>query len=369
MEIDKRIGELLYDYDCVIVPQLGGFVTNYKPATITVEKGVGRPAEKEIRFNKNLTKSDGLLAKAISNQEGLSFEEAGVALKQAVEDYWNKLYAGEKVRFRKIGVLYIDAHQNIRFEPTADQNFLKATFGFEPFSLPEPLVMAKPEKEESKAIEGSSVIKDAKELRMAPEAPLGASNNRGIYWVAAATLIPFLAMSIYVGMKTDFKSPSELSFADLNPFGSHVNVAAHYSKREEAAHKIAAEPIDFPITDTVFAFSLVNDEFDSAGVIIDMREPGARANELNKFDDDKAGFQKGIYHIIAGCFGDEQNAYQFVSRLKSKGYGAGVLDFHKGLHRVKLISFNEYSVALDTLKHLREDGVFPNAWLLKKHVS
>ncbi|MFN2430356.1 MAG: hypothetical protein ABR574_10085, partial [Cryomorphaceae bacterium] len=38
--LDQYINELLYDYDCVILPQLGGFVTNYKPAQIDEAKGI-----------------------------------------------------------------------------------------------------------------------------------------------------------------------------------------------------------------------------------------------------------------------------------------------------------------------------------------
>jgi hypothetical protein len=34
MKLDHYISQLLFRYDCVIVPNLGGFVTNYKPATI-----------------------------------------------------------------------------------------------------------------------------------------------------------------------------------------------------------------------------------------------------------------------------------------------------------------------------------------------
>jgi hypothetical protein len=34
MKIEQYISELLYKYDCVIVPGLGGFVANYKSATI-----------------------------------------------------------------------------------------------------------------------------------------------------------------------------------------------------------------------------------------------------------------------------------------------------------------------------------------------
>jgi hypothetical protein len=52
--------------------------------------------------------------------------------------------------------------------------------------------------------------------------------------------------------------------------------------------------------------------------------------------------------------------------LKTKGYEAGILDFHKGLHRVRIESYSDYTRALSQLRELRDSGTFPNAWLLKK---
>ena len=34
MEVAKYLRELLYDYECVIIPNLGGFISNNKPVTI-----------------------------------------------------------------------------------------------------------------------------------------------------------------------------------------------------------------------------------------------------------------------------------------------------------------------------------------------
>src|SRR6056297_1172136 len=142
-ELDQYISELLYDYDCVILPQLGGFVTNYKPARIDESKGIALPPRKDIGFNRNLMRSDGLLEKSLSDGQKITFEEAGEAVKKQVAAYWETLNSGEKVRFNKIGLLYIDDDKNLQFKPSDDINYLKTSFGFESFALPEPRIVQK----------------------------------------------------------------------------------------------------------------------------------------------------------------------------------------------------------------------------------
>ena len=46
--------ELLQLHDCVIFPNLGGFVAQYCPANFDEKKSVLSPPHKQILFNKNL---------------------------------------------------------------------------------------------------------------------------------------------------------------------------------------------------------------------------------------------------------------------------------------------------------------------------
>ena len=57
-KIDKHINELLYNHDCVIVPEFGGFVTNYASAKIHPVQHTFTPPSKNIVFNKNLKNND-----------------------------------------------------------------------------------------------------------------------------------------------------------------------------------------------------------------------------------------------------------------------------------------------------------------------
>lgn len=67
---------LLGNHSCVIVPSLGGFVVNERVVGTPSDSDFFTPPSKEVIFNPVLTYNDGLLAQEISQNEGVSFEEA-----------------------------------------------------------------------------------------------------------------------------------------------------------------------------------------------------------------------------------------------------------------------------------------------------
>lgn len=324
--------------------------------------GIAHPPGKDILFNKNLTKSDGLLERAIADKSQIAFEDAGVILRNIVESYWSKLNGGDKVKFNRIGVLYIDDHKNLRFEPSANENFLKSSFGFESFVLPprvEPIAVSAQSLEQS----SSSLINEEPEV-------IKLKTNRNIYWVAAAVMLPFVAMSLYLGIATNFKSPTEITLAELIPSQTTKTEKRKYNPNSEQrinSETGKASIISFPSSEELFKFSFEKNEIDSLGVWVDLT-PTEEAEEGGA-EQSATTVNGGLYHIIAGCFGEKDNAQKFIHQLQSRGYEASILDYHKRLYRVRVESFDNFSTAVSTLESMRNDGSFPNAWLLKKRVS
>lgn len=365
MKIDHLIAKLLYDYDCVVVPQLGGFVTHYRPAHIDEIKGIAHPSQKDIGFNRNLMRSDGLLEQAIQEAEGFTFEEASAELRVLVESYWTSLRNGETLNLQKVGVLFLDNYRNLRFEPSHEVNFLKSAFGFEAFKMPEPL--AKPELIK---VEEKGIIRPINpELVPAVEENHPFRQNRTMYWVAAATLIPFIGMSLYLGWSTDFKSPTNISVADLFPIRESENHAPKYKQRQASDMEIEAADaqLSWPEGLTVFPYSFETEAVDSTGVWINLEASKLAVESKAEIKLDNS-FKSKKYHLIVGCFGEESNAEKLVNELKAMGHGADILDYHKGLYRVSLRSYTDYNTALEELDDLRSISRFKDIWMLKKSV-
>jgi hypothetical protein len=74
MSLTNYINDLLYRYDCVIVPDFGGFVTNAISARVNHFSHTFYPPTKQLTFNSHLTNNDGLLANYIASSENISFK-------------------------------------------------------------------------------------------------------------------------------------------------------------------------------------------------------------------------------------------------------------------------------------------------------
>ena len=76
MDLEKHVASLLYRYQCVVVPGFGAFLCQIKSASLQSESNTFLPPYKELSFNAQLDKNDGLLVSHVAQAEGLSYEEA-----------------------------------------------------------------------------------------------------------------------------------------------------------------------------------------------------------------------------------------------------------------------------------------------------
>ncbi|MDR0983116.1 MAG: hypothetical protein LBM07_07770 [Culturomica sp.] len=129
------ISDLLFLHDCVIVPDVGAFICNYKSAYIDENTGMIYPPSKEIAFNKNLKNNDGLLVNWICAKENISYSQALKQLQLFSEDLKVRLNQGKRIPFGDIGVFYTDRRFNVVFE-TGSYNFLADSYGMDKIEVP-----------------------------------------------------------------------------------------------------------------------------------------------------------------------------------------------------------------------------------------
>ena len=107
------ISELLYDHDCVIVPQFGGFVCTYVPAKIHPGQHIFNPPSKQVFFNRHLQNNDGLLTDSIASSGPCTFEEAKKDVESFVSAIKTEFAAGNKVELPHLGTMHLDPEGNI----------------------------------------------------------------------------------------------------------------------------------------------------------------------------------------------------------------------------------------------------------------
>ena len=135
MTLTNYINDLLYRYDCVIVPDFGGFVTNAISAKVNHFSHTFYPPTKQITFNAHLKNNDGLLANYIASSENISFENANNQIANVVKS-WNAQLQTESVVIGKVGSLSLNSEKQITFEPNKTTNYLTETFGMSTLSSP-----------------------------------------------------------------------------------------------------------------------------------------------------------------------------------------------------------------------------------------
>ena len=128
MKFNNHIYPLLKEYDCVVIPNFGSFVSRNISAKFSENHTQLLPPNKEIVFNKNLKENDGVLIKTISDLKNISYSESEKKINSWVKKINKKINSGKSISFQNIGLLR-KVDKNFIFEPNRNSIFLKSSYG------------------------------------------------------------------------------------------------------------------------------------------------------------------------------------------------------------------------------------------------
>ncbi len=312
MQLETYISDLLYRYECVIIPEFGAFLTQRESARIDESTNAFYPPKKVLSFNEQIQKNDGLLVHYIADVEKIPFENALRKIQKRIKSLKSYLIQGETLTFDNIGDIRLSEDGKIQFEPSYHLNYLTDSFGLSHFVSPE--VTREALKEEVEAVE------EAVPLFITPEK----RKERPYLRYAAIALI---ALTI----------------------GS-LGVSKYYIDQIESHNELAQEQ----------AYEQLENKIQEATFVIDNPLPAITLNV------DK---QVGKYHIVAGAFRVEANSYKKVSQLRKLGYNARIIGVNRyGLHEVVYESYENRLESLQALRKIRRDHN-RTAWLLVKDLQ
>ncbi|MCO6482035.1 MAG: SPOR domain-containing protein [Flavobacteriales bacterium] len=349
MALGRYLHQLLYEHDCVIVPDFGGFLTHYTPARLDVQRRLVHPPSKAVSFNRKLVRQDGLLVDQLIRQEGMDFQGASERVAQEVEQWCQELGRQGRLEVPGVGTFFHDPEHNLQFQPDSKVNFLKDAYGLRPVAaVPVPRATMPP----------------APVLSM-PAAEGGAAREKKGYgsWpaAAAAMAIVFTAATWYLlGMM----NPEGLAWGDLNVFrnmeparyvlpgapppavGAPATASFWTAPADlHGIHELHIAGPGMPPVAVNLGQAPMKAEPESTAVAV--RAPGPR------------------FHVIGGCFLEKENADRFVSELQARGFAASLVDRKGGLYRVAYGSYPLRATALEALNAVRKEEA-PEAWLLVK---
>ena len=107
MQLSTYIKDLLYRYECVIIPNFGGFVTNEISAKVNAFTHTFNAPSKQLTFNSHLQNNDGLLANYIANVANVSYSNAVEIINAEVKN-WKLQLKNEEIELKNINPFAVD---------------------------------------------------------------------------------------------------------------------------------------------------------------------------------------------------------------------------------------------------------------------
>lgn len=115
IDVAACISDLLYTRDVVTIPGMGDIVSSYKPASFDYVHGVLYPPSRQLSFHANTRQDDNTLSLALQQKYGLNEGEAIAEVRSFIRNLQDKITDKGMVTLDKIGNIYVDHNQEIRF--------------------------------------------------------------------------------------------------------------------------------------------------------------------------------------------------------------------------------------------------------------
>jgi len=312
MQLETYISDLLYRYECVIIPDFGAFLTQPISAKVDTSSNTFYPPKKVLSFNEQLKNNDGLLANYIADVEKTPYEVAVKKIAKKTKSLKSYLAQGETLSFRNIGDISLNNEGKITFEPSYHLNYLTDAFGLAKFVSPN--VSREVYKEQVETIEKASPIAITPEKR----------KSRNYLKYAAVAVIALT----------------------LGGFGASNYYLNQIESQNQIAQQEATQEIENKIQEATF--------------IIDNPLPSVTLNVAK---------QSGNFHIVAGAFRVEENCDKKLKQLHTQGFSARKIGANKyGLHQVVYSSYDTRAEAQRELFKIKKTHN-PDAWLLAQKLN
>ncbi len=430
MKIAKYVGELLFDYECVVIPGLGGFIAEDKSVSINRVTDKFSPPYRKIHFNIHLRANDGLLVNHVAQYEKIGYKSAKQRVDNFVHLCHKALEDGKKINFKYIGAIYYDEEKNVVFEQDEEINYNADSFGLT--DIVSPSIRRETDEEKVKKVVKSAIDTatnkksrekqkvDRKEPAVkAPPKKVMKANRRKSSLTNQVIFLMVVIMLMGVGyiyMKRDamgyyferYYSHVPLFYTSVNDyFASNINSTpvAKLSRGTASFFPFVLdknENLNLVLKETdgeneTLTFQEVDKENpktngeDAEIVIIEPTpeniEKPSYARAINEEDESNKGDEIPVnepianpesgtdhtpvvtsnrFFIIAGSFSKETNAKKLVTELKGKGFKAMIADTNK---------YGMYRVAIESFNSKIEaerklvairKDTNPKAWVLEK---
>lgn len=326
LRLVTHIERLLLSHDCVIVPDLGGFVLQSVPAACEVGEHIFRPMRKDLLFNSTLKHQDGLLAESYMKAYRIDYSQAVERIGEDVEALRLRFNESGQVNLGTIGTFSRGNEGQYIFTPSADNLLNVSAYGLPSFYLT-PLSLLKKEQEDTFTgyTERGDDRKDAIYIRI----------NRNV--LRAASVVAAVVLLVLL-ISTPVKDVNSTTYtASFIPAGLSVEQPLTLSEA---------------ITPAVEAGSLPAEAIAEVAPVA--APPVSKPDSL---------FTGKTYYAIIGSFPTVEDGMKFIRTIDKTRYPEVAYVKKGDKVRVYTDKFNNRKDAEVCINGLRETGKHKDAWL------
>lgn len=372
MEFSNYIKELLFFNDCVVLPGFGGFITKYKPAAIEENQLSFTPPAKEIVFNSHLIHNDGLFINYVSIVNRIPYKEAKDIVSNFICNTYSELDKNNSVVFQEIGTFSYDTKHNICFEPEPNTNLLAEAYGLTSFHFPIVEQIEVP-------LHAEREIRDRKPAQRFLLHPLTKAVIIGV---------PIIATLTFLSLKTDIvQSLKEKYFSVNGIIADTIKTFRNYAGQDIYNNPYSVDASLSIMTNKYVALDYREPQKETTGKtqpvenkttfadttsvkpeikpnVPEVKDLPVKKQTENTSKDIKVSKTQAKYYLIAGSFGNKDNAKALSKKFDSQGYTSEILLQNNGLYRVAIKSFNDREVASRELTSINSKNSDFTVWIL-----
>ncbi|QJW90043.1 HU-CCDC81 and SPOR domain-containing protein [Spirosoma taeanense] len=374
--VNDYLKKLLYQYDCVVVPELGAFLTHYQPASFTETSGLYLPPRKRVAFNEALRLDDGILANYIMLHEPVTREGAQRHIGLFVSELRQQIETTGRFELDGIGTFSHNEEGRLQFDPSLRHNFFGEAYGMSALSVQ----LLNPQQQPEPALEavpltalGPVLVRD-EEMTLVPHRP-----SRS-YWRVAATalLVGSLGLVSYFSVIKPGQ-PLQGSLDPANLFrvpAAWLNYGAYAAetpvsvvRKAAPASKPAPTPAPTPVA--VQAVATPTPVTTPAVEPVVTKAPAAKVQPVITAPvvavKPVPAYSGPRFTVIAGSFSSKRNALRLKRQLRKAGYMDAyvIMPAVKGqLYKVAAAGSTDRTEAIASVAAVSQLAHTP-AWILK----
>ena len=395
---DQYICELLFTNDCVIIPGLGGFVSNTRSTFLNPSQHTFTPPSKKVAFNSSLRTNDGLLAHYISQEENITYHEANEVISDYVDNVFRKLALGEQISIDEVGTLSMDMEKHLQFEPETNSNFLLSSFGMTTLHSPAikreevPMEVVQGDKQKV-TTPGKRKTKLWKIIELVPAAAVLAimifnprvvhtlNNNLGnIISVPAPREINVDDRpEVKKEASTTFEIPAANNQTGITPVVIEDQNDSFNQKMIEETAKALQDAFDRDVEEKTRKILAGESSATSTNAVKEINKvvvkpvhtEVAKPVNINKTENSSSSeINSSVslkkFHVIGGVFSIKDNANNYIKKAQADGYSAVIAGKNKrGYWVVSLVCANSETELQPLLENIQATYE-KNAWIYKK---